>query len=115
MARLARIPVAERTPVLRRLRETCLATELDRAIARGDAARARAMWRDVIASDAGRDFKDQATARVGKTADTPARRQDWADLLRVTLRARPQPPESEILAAELKRVEEAARSDRGRP
>ncbi len=114
-SRIAAIPPAERSPALRRSFETLLAIELSFNLAKGDASKARGVWSETIRSDANHEFKEQATARVGTLADSPVRRQDWADLLRRTLRDRPKSPEANTLAAELKRVEEILKADQARP
>ncbi|WP_435021950.1 hypothetical protein TA3x_002648 [Tundrisphaera sp. TA3] len=107
LAKLDQVPPIERTPDLRRLRETCLAIELDRAIARDAHDQARAVWASIIGSDASRELKEQSTARVGKLNDAAGRRAAWAGSLREGLRLGPRPPESEIIAAELRRIGES--------
>ena len=108
---LARIPDAERTANLRRLRETCLDNDLDRAIASRDFAASRAIWAAVIDSDATRDFKDQATTRVGQLATNPGQYQVWIEALREALRTHPGPFLTDLLAAEIKRIEAAVAVD----
>ncbi len=111
-ARIAAIPPAERTPDLRRWYETILAADVQLAVSRKDFSRARAAWGEIFRLDMPRDFKDHTTTRVGRLADTAVRLHDWSLLLRATLREFPRPPESDILATELKRVEEAVRAER---
>ena len=73
-ARLARIPVGERTPFVRRQLETCQLAILQRLAAIRDIARAGDFWGEVIRSGAPRDHLELVTARVGALADTPSRR-----------------------------------------
>ena len=111
-SKIASIPEADRSPALRRSFETLLAIEFHFTLSRGDATKARAAWSEVIRSDASREFKEQATGRIGRLANSPTSRADWAEVLRQTLRDRSRSPEADSLAAELKRVEEAMKADR---
>jgi hypothetical protein len=109
--RIAAVPEAERDPALRRTYESLLAADLHLALARKDASRARTAWSELMKTDTLREFKVQATARVGQLADSPSRRREWSQLLRDTLREREKSPDAEAIRAELKRVE-ALNSDR---
>jgi hypothetical protein len=112
---IAGVPEADRSPGLRRTFETLQAIELSQILGRGDPSKARATWSDLIRSPVPGEFKEQATARVGRLADSPARRRDWAESLRGALRDRPKSPEADAMAAELKRVEEAIQAGPARP
>ncbi len=111
-ARLLALPEAERTSADRRTLETLLAIDLNLALNSGDASRSRSIWSEVMKSDAPRDFKVQATDRVGRLADSPIRRHDWSILLRETLGNRPRPADAEIIVTELTRVDQALKADR---
>ena len=111
-ARLAAIPDAERTAAVLRTLETLLASDFNLTLAQKDASKAQAIWLDLMKTDATREFKQQATARVGRLAGTPGNLDDWSKLLRAALRVRPGPPNSEIITAELKRVGEALKAAR---
>ena len=111
-ARLLALPEGDRTASVRRTLETILAVDFNLAIAQKDASRARAAWLDLMNTGASREFKQQATARVGRLADTAARRDEWSNVLRTALRDRPRPPDAEIINAELRRVGDARKSDR---
>ncbi len=111
-ARIAAIPEAERSPDLRRWFETIVATDFAATIARGDPSQARQAWADAIRSPLPREFKEQATTRVGRLATNPVRRHDWLLFLRAILRERPRAPEAGSVETELKRVEAASLADR---
>ncbi len=111
-ARIAAVPESEQTPSLRRTYETFLAIDLNLALNQGDAARSRAVWAELMKTDAPRDFKLQATDRVGRLADSPIRRHDWAILLRETLRKGPKPADAEMIVTELTKVDHALKADR---
>lgn len=111
-SRIAAIPEAERSPSLKRTYETLFGVDLNLSVSQKDASRARAFWSDLIKTDAPRDFKELATTRVGLLADTPVRRHDWSLLLRATLKNRSNTPDAGFISTELKRVEDALKSDR---
>ena len=111
-ARISAVPEAEQSPALRRTHETLLSIDLNLALNRGDASRSRSIWAELMKTDAPRDFKVQATDRVGRLADSPIRRHDWALLLRETLGSRPKPADAEIIVTELTKVDQALKADR---
>ena len=111
-AALAAIPEGERTASVRRTLETILAIDFHLALARKDPSKAWAAWLDLMKTGATREFKQQATSRAGRLADTASRRGDWGNALRAALADRPRPSDAEVIAAELRRVGDAGKSDR---
>ena len=110
--KIAGIPEVDRSPLLRRTYETILAIDLNYALSSKDGPKARAAWSDLIQADVLRQFKEQSTARVGQFHDSPARRTEWAKLLRSTLQSREKSPEAGTIRDELKRVQDALKASR---
>ncbi|MBV8231156.1 MAG: hypothetical protein JO329_14315 [Planctomycetaceae bacterium] len=105
LARLARIPAAERTPSVRRQIETCQLAMLQKLVANRDVARAGDLWAEVVRSEPPRDLLELITARVGALADTSRRRDLWRDRLRAAVRGLENPPAVAVIEAELKRLD----------
>jgi hypothetical protein len=111
-ARLLAVPEPERSPGVRRTIETLIDIDFHLGLAREDAPKARAAWLELMKTDAVSEFKQQATARVGRLARTPAQLESWRTSLQAALLDRPQAPVSEIIAIELNRVEDALKAGR---
>ncbi len=102
--RLLAVPEADRSPATRRTLETLLTVDLHLSLARKDASKARAAWIELMKTDTPREFKQRATTRVSRLAETPDQLNQWRTTLKATLKDRSQPPDSEIIEAEIKRV-----------
>jgi hypothetical protein len=111
-ARLAQIPEANRTPVVRRTLETLLTIDLAFAIDRKDFQAARNVWRGLMKPSFPDELRRQATERVGRLADSPILREDWINQLRSFLKSQPRSPLSDVMRLELKRVETESKRDR---
>ena len=102
------IPPAGRSPELARWLDAVHAVDLAWLAAGGDFDRTRTAWWRIIHSETSRECRELATARVGKLADDPARRVEWAAALRAALGPGPPRPEQKYLADELERVKATA-------
>ena len=115
-ARIESIPPAQRSPELGRWLDAIQAGEFAWTVAGSDFGRIVAAWRRIIRSpDTTDDFRRLTTTRVGKVADDPDRRAEWAAALREAIRDRPSGAPD--LEAELNRVDAARRLEgpSGRP
>ena len=111
-ARLLAVPEAERTPSTRRTLETLLTVDLHLGLAQKDPSKARAAWVDLMKTGVAPEFKQQATALVGRLAEGPAQLDDWRGALKAVLGDRSRSADSEIISAELRRVDEALKAKR---
>ncbi|WP_435006656.1 hypothetical protein P12x_004165 [Tundrisphaera lichenicola] len=110
-SKIASIPEAERSPSLCRAFETIEAIEFTLVMATQDFTKARQVWVEMIRSNVSQELKEQSTPRLGKLANSPFRRAEWAESLRLILRERSTEPEALALASELKRVEKAIQNE----
>ena len=104
---IAAIPPGERSPTIRRWNETLVMVDLPLAVARQDFARARALWSELIAAKIPVESKQHATGLVGRLANSPVRRQDWLEWLRLTLKNHATPPDGDLIKREIRKVEES--------
>jgi hypothetical protein len=112
--RLTRIPPASRSRDVRRHLETAQTAVLIHAATRHDFRQALALWNDVMRAKGSRDFVPFFTQRVGLFADSPLRLGDWRDRLRSALHATTDPEVTKALESELKRLDEAISTGKGR-
>jgi hypothetical protein len=101
---LKHIPPDERSPMVRRLLETCEVQLLERYVVGREFVHAEKVWSELIRSDASRDLLEQVTARVGRLADASAHRADWSALLAAAGRLLKHTQAADVIAAEQKRI-----------
>jgi len=105
-SRLTALPVADRSPLVSRTIETLEVMDFFLIVSQGNLLKIRAAWLRLFRSPVPRECKDQCTNIVAGLATTPAQRDDWKKLVEENTPNFPRPPESEILAKELKRIKD---------
>lgn len=117
VARLVKLPRADRNADVQRWLETARVTVLYQSLDGGRWDEVVALWGELIRSESPPELKIQLTRRIGPLADSTSKAGLWAGHLRTALKGA-EPPLAPVLEAELKRITEApyykeATPDRG--
>ncbi len=111
---IGRIPAAEQTGMIPRYLGSTLLAELNTALGMGNPARAREVWTALIRSSLPQEVKVLSTERIAATATTPARRSDWRNWLRASLRPDEPADSGRIINEEMKRIDRVTQEERAK-
>jgi hypothetical protein len=109
-ARLYEVPESEWSPSTRLTVEALASVDFNLSLAQQDSSKVHAAWLELMKSSTPPKFKEQCTVRLSALRATPAQREEWRTVLKAGLLEHPRGTDSEIIRAELNRVEEALKA-----